>query len=120
LRRALWLPVLVLLLTVVLVVFTRKAGWLSVGGAVIAALGARLWAHRIFRVKPHHGDEGLPPPTLPPEPGARGVAMNLEYLPALHRQTLDNLYSYVGVWLTIAGGIIGSAGPFVLSLFWNP
>jgi len=35
--------------------------------------------------------------------------MNPE-LPALHRQALDNLYSYVGVWLSIAGGIIGSAG----------
>ena len=71
-RRALRVPVLVLLLTVALVVFTRRAGWLSVGGAVIAALGARMWAHRIFRVRPHHGDEGLPSPTLPPEPGARG------------------------------------------------
>jgi hypothetical protein len=110
----------VLLLTVVLVLYTRKTGWLSVGGAVITALGARLWAHRIFRVKPHRGDEGLPPPGLPPEPGARAVAMNPEYFQVLHLQALDNLYSYVGVWLTIVGGMIGSAGPFALGLFWDP
>ena len=46
--------------------------------------------------------------------------MNPEYLPALVRQALDNLYSYVGVWLSIGGGIIGSAGPFLLSLVWHP
>src|SRR5881394_2445380 len=100
LRRALWLPVLVLLLTSAVVIITGQAGWLSVGGAVISALGARLWAHRLFRVRPHRGDEGLPAPVLPPEPEARAVAMNPEYLPALVRQALDNLYSYVGVWLS--------------------
>jgi hypothetical protein len=120
LRRALWLPALVLVLTVIVVVITRSAGWLSVGGAFISALGARLWANRVFRVRPHRSDEGLPPPTLPPEPGARGVEANVEFFAVLRAQALDNLYSYVGVWLSIAGGIIGSAGPFILGLFWKP
>ena len=114
---------MVLVVTVVVVVATRKPGWLSVGGAVISAIGARLWAHRVFRVGAHRGDEGLPPPTLPPPPGSPagpGVLLNLGYLNALGQQALDNLYSYVGVWVSIAGGIIGSAGPFLLGLLWKP
>jgi hypothetical protein len=82
-------------------------------------MGAKLWANRVFRVGGHRSDEGLPAPVLPLEPGARGVAMNPEYLPAMHQQALDNLYSYIGVWVSIVGGIIGSAGPFVVAQFWR-
>jgi hypothetical protein len=116
--QTLWLPAVVLVASAVTVVWTKTPGWLSVGGAIVSAIGARLWAARLFRVKPHKSDEVLPPPVLPREPGARGVQMNPEYLPALGQQSADNLRSYVGVWLAIGGGIIGSAGPFLLGLVW--
>jgi hypothetical protein len=87
-----------------------------VGGAVVAAIGTRLWASRLFRVKGHRSDEQLPPQFLPMQPGALTVAPNPDYIPALQRQTLDNLYSTVGVWLSICGGLIGGAGPFLLGL----
>jgi hypothetical protein len=108
--------VLTLLIACALAILTKKSGWLSVGGAVISALGARLWANRIFRVGVLHGDEELPPPAHPPEPGARGVQLNIEYLNTLGRQAMDNYLSAVGVWISIGGGMIGSAGPFILDL----
>lgn len=120
LKRALWLPALTLVITAVVVFLTEKFGWLSVGGAVISALGARLWANRVFRVGARRGDEELPAPFFPPQPGAVGVQLNIEHLNARHQQALDNFYSYVGVWLSIGGGIIGSTGPFLLGLLWHP
>jgi hypothetical protein len=71
-REALGLPVLAFALTGLVVVLTRNIGWLSVGGAVISGLGARLWANRLFRLSPSLADAPLPPTTLPLEPGARG------------------------------------------------
>ena len=60
LRRALWLPVLVFVLTVAVVIETGKAGWLSVGGAVISALGAKLWANRFFELAPTAATKACP------------------------------------------------------------
>ena len=56
---------------------------------------------------------------MPGRRGAKLVQFNLEYFNAAGRQALDNLYSYAGVWVTIAGGIIGSAGPFLVGLMWD-
>ena len=114
LRRALQLPVLMLLVAIGLVILTGKSGWLGVGGAMITGLGARLWANRIFRVGARHGDEALPPTTLPPEPGAKAVQMHPEYLNKSFQQAMDNYLGAVGVWISIAGGMIGGAGPFLL------
>jgi hypothetical protein len=115
-RRALWLPALVLLASFALVARTGKADWLGVGGAIVAAIGTRRWAARLFRVGPKKSDEQVPSPTLPMEAGARGVAVNPDFFNTLQRQALDNLSSYIGVWLTIAGGLLGGAGPFLLKL----
>ena len=89
---------------------------MSVGGAIISALGARLWAFRIFRQRPERANDPLPPTAFPGKPRDRGVQMNPEYFNQEFLRAPDNYYGLVGVWLTIAGGIIGSAGPFLLSL----
>jgi hypothetical protein len=110
----------VLLISVLLVIVTKNTGWLSVGGAFISAFGARLWAFRIFRQRPERADDPLPPAALPGPPGARAVQFNFDYANQLRVRAEDNWYGYIGVWLSIAGGILGSAGPFVLSLLWKP
>ncbi len=112
-KRTLPLPLAVLSASVLGALLTGKSGWLSVGGAAISALGAHLWAWRIFRQRPERADDPLPPATFPPKPGSPGVQLNMENLYERGRRALDNWYSYIGVWLTIAGGIIGSAGPFL-------
>jgi hypothetical protein len=115
-KRALWPSILVLVVTVAVAIYTAKSGWLSVGGAIISALGARLWAWRIFRQRPERADDPLPPTTLPRQPGARGVQLNIGYFNEAQKRALDSWYAYIGVWLTISGGIIGSAGPFLWDL----
>jgi hypothetical protein len=119
-RRAVGPSVLVLFIAIWLVIVTKNGGWLSVGGAVISAFGARLWANRIFRQRPERADDPLPPAALPQEPGARGVQLNWDYFAVAHQRALDNWLGLVGVWLSIAGGIIGSAGPFLLGFVWHP
>jgi hypothetical protein len=118
LRQALVVPVLVLLASCALVVVTKRSGWLSVGGAVISGLGARLWANRLFRVGALRSDEELPPPFFPAQPGAPGVQFNPGHANALGQQAMDNYLSAVGVWISIVGGMLGSAGPFLLGLAW--
>lgn len=117
--RALWPSIVILLAAVVLTVCTRRSGWLSVGGALVSALGARLWAHRLFRVGPAAADNPLPPVSHPLEPGARAVALNSEYFNQAFQQALDNYRGYWGVWLSITGGMISSAGPFVAQSLWG-
>jgi hypothetical protein len=51
--------------------------------------------------------------TFPPEPGARLVQVNIDFLNREFQQVLDHYRGYYGVWLSIIGGMIGSAGPFV-------
>jgi len=54
---------------------------------------------------------GLPAgPMLP----ARGEFFNESF-----RRACDNWYAYAGVWLTIAGGIVASALPFLWGLIWR-
>jgi hypothetical protein len=46
--------------------------------------------------------------------------LHWEGLNALSQQARDNWTAFLGVWMTVVGGIIGSAGPFLLGLFWHP
>ena|ERR1017187_4761927 len=116
--RVFRLPVAIALLSVGAVILTHRSGWLSVGGAFISALGARHWASRLFR-DPQRSDAGLSPMTLP-DPQGRGprVIMNEAALNELDRRACDNWCAYLGVWLTIGGGILGSAAPFIVDLVW--
>jgi ABC-type branched-subunit amino acid transport system permease subunit len=113
-KRAVGPSAIVLALTIVLVILTGKSGWLSVGGAVISALGARLWAFRIFRQRPERADDPPTPLMFPRKPGEQGVQVNMGAIDERIIRGLDNWYAYIGVWLTISGGIIGSAGPFLV------
>lgn len=115
-RQALACPVLVLLVTVLAVIVTKDTGWFTVGGAAISALGARLWASRLLRLTPAGADDPLPATTHPPEPGAKAVQLNTAYFAEAHKRALDNYSGFVGVWLTIAGGFIGGALPFLIRL----
>jgi hypothetical protein len=110
--RTLVLPAVVFGITIIVASWTHKGGWLSVGGAVISALGALLWANRLVR-EPTLSDN-------PPGPTVPLVALVPTVEPELKQQARENLAAYVGVWVTIAGGIIGSAGPFLLDLLWKP
>ncbi len=118
--KAFWPSLVVLLLTIAVVIGTKNPGWLTVGGAVISALGARLWAYRIFRQRPERADDPLPPPNLPGPPGTRAVQVNFDYFNKAHLRALDNYYGLFGVWITIAGGFVAGPGPFLLGLVWRP
>jgi hypothetical protein len=113
-REVLGPPILVLVLTAGVAWFTRNPGWFSVGGAIISAIGTKHWARRLFRNKPNQSDEPLPPTTLP-GPGP-GYQLNWASLNESSQRARDNLHAFIGVWMTIAGGIIGSAVPFLLGL----
>jgi hypothetical protein len=113
-RRAVWPSALVLALTIAVVVYTGKSGWLTVGGAIITALGARLLARRILRQRPERADDPPLPATLPGPPGAKAVQLNVAALNDMQQRALDNWNAVFGVWVTIAGAIIGGAGPFVV------
>jgi hypothetical protein len=106
-KGAFWRPAVVLVASIVAVVLTEESGWLGVGGAVIAALGARLWAARLFRYSPERVDDPLPPAT------DDGGQVNFDHFNQRLLRTVDNWSSYFGVWMTIAGGMLGSAGPFL-------
>lgn len=114
-----WPSIAVLMVAIALTACTRRAGWLSVGGAIITALGTLLWAHRLFRLKPAAADDPLPPATFPAEPGARFVEFNVAHHNERMMRQLDNYRGYIGVLLSIAGGIIGSVGPFMAGLIWD-
>jgi hypothetical protein len=113
-REILGPPILVLVLTAGVAWFAGNPGWFSVGGAIIAAIGTKHWARRVFRFKPNQSDEPLPPTTLP-GPGP-AYQLNMSSLNESAQRARDNLHAYIGVWMTIAGGIIGSAVPFLLGL----
>ena len=117
-KRVLLLPVLLLVLSVLVVIWTHRSGWLSVGGAAITALGTWRWAGRLFR-DPTRSDPGVAPMTLP-DPQRRGplVMLNPAAFNDLRQQAEDNWRAYLGVWISIAGGIIGSVGPFAVDLVW--
>jgi hypothetical protein len=119
-RRALGLPALVLAVSVLIVICTGKSGWLSVGGAVISALGARYWARRLLRLNPDHADDPLPPAVLMEHQAPSGlVPVNPEFFVEGPKRASDNLYAFVGVWLTIRGGMLGSAAPFLVDTVWH-
>jgi hypothetical protein len=46
------------------------------------------------------------------------VPLKTAHITELQQRAYDDIRSYVGVWLTIADGIIGSAGPFLLDTLW--
>jgi hypothetical protein len=102
-----------------MVVCTRKLGWFSVGGSVISAIGTKYWAWRLLRLKLGDIDEQLPPEDLT-GPGSRFPIRAQSYARMIEdgRRTYDNMRSYVGVWVSIAGGIIASAVPFLIQLVW--
>jgi hypothetical protein len=117
-RRLLRYPIAILLLSVAIMVLTHEPGWLSVGGAAISAIGTRHWATRLFR-DPRRSDAGLPPTTLPdPQGRGPGVLLNPAAMTELGQRARDNWSAYLGVWMSIFGGIIGSAGPFLMDLVW--
>jgi hypothetical protein len=122
-RRALRWPVAVLVATVFVAACTKNAGWFSVGGSIIAAIGARLWAARAFRLK-ERADDPLPPVVLEQyrSPTTGAVPLNSEHFNERMRRYVDNIEGVLGVGISIAGGIIASVVPFVASLFhvWTP
>jgi hypothetical protein len=119
LRPMLRVPLLALALTILMVVCTRKLGWFNVGGSVISAIGTKYWAWRLLRLKPGDIDEQLPPEDLT-RPGSRFPVRARSHARMIEdgRRAYDNLRSYVGVWVSIAGGIVASAVPFLIHLVW--
>jgi uncharacterized protein (DUF697 family) len=119
LRPMLGVPLLVLVLTILAVAYTGKLGWFSVGGSVISAVGTKYWAWRLLRLKPGDIDDQLPPEDLiGPRSRFPIRAVSHARMIADGRRAYDNLRSYVGVWVSIAGGIIASAVPFLMHLVW--
>jgi hypothetical protein len=112
--RAFWPSALVLALTVAVVIYTGNSGWLTVGGAIITALGARLLARRILRQRPERADDPPPTVTLPGPAGSHVFQLNPAGLNEMAARGLDNWNAVFGVWVTIAGAIIGGAGPFLV------
>jgi hypothetical protein len=85
----------------------------------IAAFGAWHCAWRMIRLGPNQVDAPLPPTVLEELRGRSGLApLNPAFFDEAQQRAIDNVRSFVGVWLTIAGGVIGSAGPFLLETFW--
>jgi hypothetical protein len=118
-RSMLGLPLLMLALTILVVVSTRNLGWFSVGGSVISAIGTKYWAWRLLRLRPGDIDDQLPPEDLT-SPRSRHAVRAVSYGRMVEdgKRARDNLFSYVGVWVSIAGGIIASAVPFLIGLIW--
>ena len=118
LRTLRW-PSVVLIATVIVAAYTRNAGWFSVGGAVIVAIGSRMWAVRAFRLR----DPDAPPPPVVGSPqGPRGLVPLLgEGIRELQLRQRDNIVSRMGVWIAIGGGLIATL-PFFLGLahVWTP
>jgi hypothetical protein len=102
---------------------TKNAGWFNVGGGAIAAQGTFMWAGRLFRLM-QHADDSLPPviheQSRNPLTGL--AAINSEHFNEAQRRQTDNIKAHVGVWLTVIGGIIASAVPFLCGVFhvWTP
>jgi hypothetical protein len=121
--RALRLPLAVLVATVLVAAVGKNAGWFSVGGSVIAALGTLMWAGRLFRLM-QHSDDPLPAPVydLSRNPNTGLVAINTDHINEAQRRQVDNIKAHVGVWLSVIGGIIASAVPALCSIFhvWTP
>jgi hypothetical protein len=117
-KRILWFPALCLVLSIVAVFVTHKSGWLSVGGGVVTAYGTLFWARRLAR-NPTGSDPEVPPMAIP-DPQGRGPGLLLHGpgINARSEQARDNWAAYLGVWLTIIGAIVGSAGPFLADTFW--
>jgi hypothetical protein len=112
-------PLLALAITILAVIYTGKVGWFSVGGSVISAIGTKYWAWRLLRLGPADIDEQLPPEDLT-RSGSRFPVRARSHARMTEdgRRAYDNLRSYVGVWVSIAGGIIASAVPFLTEQVW--
>src|SRR6266404_6024634 len=78
-RRALRWPAAILVATVGTAALSKNAGWFGVGGMIISAIGARLWAERVFRLK-SRSDDPLPPAVLEQYRAPNGlVPLNSDY-----------------------------------------
>jgi hypothetical protein len=106
--RALRWPIVVLVLTIIVAAVSKNAGWFSVGGSVISGIGAMLWAGRLFRLKERSDD--------PPPPIVFDMLVNPPGSTEASRRQVDIIEGILGVWISIAGGIVASTVPFVFSL----
>jgi hypothetical protein len=114
--RALRLPVGVLLVTTIMAVINKNVDWFSVGGSIISAIGARLWAERVFRLK-GGSDDPLPPQFLEHAQNPNGlVALNAGYPNEMYRRHIDNIKGHLGVWISIIGTLIASVAPFIFHI----
>ncbi len=125
-RRALAWPILVFCLTVLAVILTSQPGWFTVGGGVISAIGTLHWAKRLTRLRPNRVEEPLPPAAwsaaelLKMGVPVAGPALPVrqEFFDEVVQRANDNWHAFIGVWLTIAGGIVAGALPFLWGVFW--
>jgi hypothetical protein len=120
-RRALRWPVISLVVTVLLAWWTKNAEWFGPGGAVISAIGARLWAERVFRLGAR-SDDPLPPLVLQEYVAAGAVPLNSDHFNESLMRLVDNVKGLLGVWVSIVGGIIAAVVPFACKNmhWWTP
>jgi hypothetical protein len=114
-RRCLRWPTAILTATVAVAAFTKNAGWFNVGGWIISAYGAYLWAHRVFRLKAR-ADDPLPPVVLESYRTTGFVPVNPEHFNESAQRQFDNVKGIMGVWISIAGSFIASVLPFTVGL----
>jgi ABC-type branched-subunit amino acid transport system permease subunit len=114
-------PAGVLLISIALVLSSHRSGWLSVGGGIISAIGAYYWAIRLFRYPAQSSEPEVPPLAVPdPAGGGPGMLLVADGFEELRKRASDTFRAYLGVLLSIIGGIVGSAGPFIVDLLWPP
>jgi hypothetical protein len=93
---------------------------------VISSIGTLHWAKRLTRLGPNRVDEPLPSPVFStdellkmgvPIAGPARPVRQAFFDESLQR-AYDNWYAFIGVWLTIAGGIVAGAVPFLWGFVW--
>ena len=99
-------------------IVSRRPECVAIGGSVLTVSGIPLTFLRLLRLGPAGIDDPAPPTTVPPEPGARAVQFNVDYMLWGVQRIIENFEVITGVLFLVVGtSLAGIAAP-ILALLW--